>query len=181
LASSCISTGRPPKLVFAARYHFMQPDQRAQAKKHGCQQHSQRHLGVLGPLDGGRAELGHRVGDCLDSGQRGTTRRKGLENQHQPQCLGRTDGAQIRTDNGYRMRTDEPDDDDGEDTDDEHQRRSHQHLGRLGDADQVDGGDQDKPGHRHGQQVMRHHRKDAAQTGCPGRQTDRNGQHVVDD
>ena len=28
---------------------------------------------------------------------------------------------------------------------------------------------------------MRHHRKDAAQTGCPGRQTDRNGQHVVDD
>ena len=91
------------------------------------------------------------------------------------------DGAEIRTDHRYRMRTEEPDDNNGENTDYEYHRRGHQHLGRLGDPDQVDGSEQNKPDHRHGQQVMRQHRKDAAQAGCPGCQTDRNGQDVVDD
>jgi hypothetical protein len=59
--------------------------------------------------------------------------------------------------------------------------RSHQHLGRLRDSAQVDGGDQGKPRQRYAQQVMGHHRKDAARTGCAGRQAHRNCQHVVDD
>lgn len=48
-------------------------------------------------------------------------------------------------------------------------------------ANALRSGDQRNPGQRHAQQVMGHRRKDAAQSGCPGRQTDRNGQHVVDD
>ena len=82
---------------------------------------------------------------------------------------------------GHRVGVKRPDDEDGEDADDEHERRQHQEPRRLRDPDEVDRGEQHEPDEADREQVVRESREHTGEARGSGREADRDSEDVVDD
>ncbi len=71
------------------RRHVVLADADGQPDQHQAEDDAQPHLGVLGPAGPRPAERGHGVGDRLHAGQRRAAGRERLEQEQQPDRLGR--------------------------------------------------------------------------------------------
>ncbi|KUN90158.1 hypothetical protein AQJ66_00750 [Streptomyces bungoensis] len=140
--------------------------------------HAQEEFGALRPPDARLAEHRDGVGDGLDPGQRGASRRERLEQQEQSQCLGGVEGLG-RADGRGGCRTRQAHDD-AEHAHDEERHGQHQHARAVRDAPQVHGGEQSRPDQTHGQGMVCEDRESRREAGGAGGEADRDGQDVVD-